>query len=98
MVLIKGKFGPRATNRQEDKVDNTEKMMKDLGLDNLVIVASNERNKIVAYYNAYEGKDYFHIRSVWQKRGQWMHGKGLAVDPSMAKDLLTNLGELGGKL
>jgi hypothetical protein len=27
-----------------------------------------------------------------------MHGKGLSVSPSMAKELLANLGELGGKL
>lgn len=98
MVVIKGKFAPRTTSKQEDKVDSTDKMMKDLGLDNLVVVGP----KIVAYYNHYEGKDYFHIRSVWQKHGQWRHGKGLSVDlaggPGVVKELLTNLGELGGKL
>jgi hypothetical protein len=98
MVVIKGKFAPRAVAKQEGNMDSTEKMMDDLGLDNLVVVGNGERGKVVAYSNEYEGKPYFHIRSVWQKKGQWMHGKGLAVDPGMAKELLKNLGELSGKL
>ncbi len=98
MVVIKGKFGPRAATKQETKMDSTEKMMKDLGLDNLVVVGRGERGTVVAYYNTYEGQDYFHIRNVYSKRGTWMHGKGLSVNPAMAKELLANLGELGGKL
>lgn len=99
MVVIAGKFGPKqAAPKQEEKMSSPEKMMKDLGLDNLVVVGQGNRSTYVAYYNDYEGQSYFHIRSVYQKRGQWCHGKGLAVDPAMAKELLKNLGELGGKL
>ena len=97
MVVIAGKFGPKA--KQEDKAVSTpEKIMKDLGLDNLVVISNGDRTTVVAYFNDYEGKNYFHIRNVWQKRGQWMHGKGLAIDPALAKEVLLNLGELGGKL
>ncbi len=98
MVVIKGKCSPRTDTKEDKQVDSTEQMMKDLGLDNLAVVASSERGKVVTYYNRYEGRDYFHIRSVFTKRGTWMHGKGLSVDPAMAKELLQNLGELGGKL
>jgi len=98
MVVIKGKFAPRVVSKQEDKVDSTEKMMRDLGLDNLVIVCGDNRNKVIACYSEFKGRQYFNVKKVWQKDGQWQHGKGLAVDPSMAKELLANLGELGGKL
>ncbi len=99
MVVIKGKFSPRAVTKQEDsKMDSTEKMMNDLGLDNLVVVCGDNRNKVIACYSEFKGRQYFNVKKVWQKDGQWMHGKGLAVDPSMAKELLANLGELAVKL
>jgi hypothetical protein len=82
MVVIKGKFAPRTVAKQEQNMDSTEKMMEDLGLDNL----------------EFKGRQYFNLKKVWQKDGQWMHGKGLAVDPGIAKELLKNLGELSGKL
>jgi hydroxymethylpyrimidine/phosphomethylpyrimidine kinase len=98
MVVIKGKFAPRAVAKQEQTVDSTEKMMEDLGLDNLVVVGGDTRNKVIACYSEFKGRQYFNLKKVWQKDGQWMHGKGLAVDPGIAKELLKNLGELSGKL
>jgi hydroxymethylpyrimidine/phosphomethylpyrimidine kinase len=98
MVVIKGKFAPRAVAKQEQNMDSTEKMMEDLGLDNLVVVGGDTRNKVIACYSEFKGRQYFNLKKVWQKDGQWMHGKGLAVDPGIAKELLKNLGELSGKL
>ena len=98
MVVIKGKFAPRTVSKQESNMDSTEKMMEDLGLDNLVVVGGDNRNKVIACYSEFKGRQYFNLKKVWQKDGQWMHGKGLAVDPAMAKDLLKNLGELSAKL
>jgi len=69
-----------------------------LELDNLVIIQQGDRGAVVAYYNEYEGRKYFHIRGVYTKYGKWCFGKGLAVDPAIAKELCSNLGELGHKL
>jgi hypothetical protein len=98
MVVIKGKFAPRTVAKQEGNMDSTEKMMDDLGLDNLVVVGGDARNKVIACYSEFKGRQYFNVKKVWQKDGQWQHGKGLAVDPSIAKELLKNLGELSTKL
>ena len=99
MVLIKGNFSAQQTKRPTSTVaDTAEGMMGDLGLDNLVVLAKNDRGAIVAYFNDYEGRRYFHVRSVYTKRGTWMHGKGLAMDPEMAKEVCAHLGELASKL
>jgi len=98
MVVIKGKFAPRVVAKQEKNMDSTEKMMDDLGLDNLVIVGGDARNKVIACYSEFKGVQYFNIKKIWQKDGMWMHGKGLAVNPNIAKELLKNLGELSAKL
>jgi hypothetical protein len=63
-----------------------------------VVVGGDTRNKVIACYSEFKGRQYFNLKKVWQKDGQWMHGKGLAVDPGIAKELLKNLGELSGKL
>jgi hypothetical protein len=98
MVIIKGKFGPRTVAKQEGNMDSIEKMKDDLGLDNLVVVGGDARNKVIACYSEFKGVEYFNIKKIWQKDGQWMHGKGLSVNPGIAKELLANLGELSGKL
>ena len=98
MVVVKGNFSAQQTKKPAKPQDIAEQMQADLGLDNLAIVYQNGRTTIVAYYNEYEGRNYFHIRSVYQKYGKWTHGKGLGVDPAIAKELCSSLGELGHKL
>jgi hypothetical protein len=98
MVVITGKFGPKASKQEDRNMSAPEKMMKDLGVDGLVVVGGDDRNKVIVCYSEFKGRQYFNVKKVWQKDGQWQHGKGLAIDPGLAKEVLLNLGELGSKL
>lgn len=76
---------------------------RDLDATNLMIVGSkngNGSNPVVIYTNEFKGKNYFHIRSVWQDRnGKWLPNKnGLSVDPANAKTLLEALGKAASSL
>jgi hypothetical protein len=97
MVIVKGNFSAQQA-RKAQPADTAEGMMADLGLDNLVILSKGDRGATVAYFNDYEGRRYFHVRNVYMKQGEWKHGKGIAMDPAIAKEVCAHLGELAEKL
>ena len=76
---------------------DTSAMARDLNAKNVVVIGpKNGDNKdlIVTYLNEFKGKNYFHIRTVYQNdRGKWAPGKGISVDPANAKNILTQLGQ-----
>jgi|SRR5215831_3778101 len=98
MVVLKGNFSAQQSKKPAKPQDIADQIMADLELDNLVVIFNGQRDTVVAYYNDYNGRRYFHIRGVYQKQGQWCPGKGLAMDPANAKEVCSNLGELGHKL
>ena len=83
-------------------MQDTQVIARDLNAKNVVIVGSKNGNgsdPVVIYTNEFKGKAYFHIRTVWQDRqGKWLPGKGLSIDPSNAKAVLTALGAAASKL
>ena len=78
-------------------MSDMQKILRDLNATNLVVIGpKNGDNKdlIVTYLNEFKGKNYFHIRTVYQNdRGKWAPGKGISVDPANAKNILTQLGQ-----
>jgi len=70
---------------------------RDLNAKQLTVVGSKNgsgSDLVVAYTNEFNGKPYFHIRTVWQDdHGKWCPGEGLSVDPANAKSILTALGQ-----
>lgn len=76
--------------------DQTIKMAKDLDADKVIIIGTKSgegSDPVVIYTSKFKGKNYFHIRTVWQDtHDTWKPGKGLAVDPINAKALLKGFG------
>ena len=77
--------------------DITIKMAKDLDAEKVIVIGTKNgegSDPVVCYSSKFKGKNYFHIRTVYQNdRGKWAPGKGISVDPANAKNILTQLGQ-----
>ena len=76
---------------------DTSAMARDLNAKNVVVIGRRngpDSDLVVCYRNEFKGKNYFHIRTVYQNdSGKWAPGKGISVDPANAKNILTQLGQ-----
>jgi hypothetical protein len=99
MPVVKGNFSALQKKTPARPQDVADQIMADIGLDNVVIISQNDRGGgVVAYFNEYEGRRYFHIRTFYTKYGKFLPGKGMTCDPAIAKEVCTQLGELAPKL
>jgi len=100
MVIVKGNFKPAQKRPTKAPAEGTDGMMADLGLENMVILHQDDRGAIICCFGEYEGRPNFQVKVVYQKYGEWRHGKGLTINPALAKEVCQHLGELAasGKL
>jgi Transcriptional Coactivator p15 (PC4) len=59
-----------------------------------VVVIDDVRKPVVAYATVWNGKRYFHIRTLYQEGEEWKPGKGLSVPYDQRDALLVALGEI----
>jgi hypothetical protein len=69
--------------------------MPDLDMQDPVVVSTTSKGEpVVAYVNEYNGRQYAHIRSLYQgHRGEWRPGKGISFLRDEMTDILTRLVE-----
>jgi hypothetical protein len=65
-----------------------------------VVVCNKDEDEVIAtYMSEFKGRDYFHVRTIYQedKTGDWCPGKGFSVPAELAAKLCENIGKIKQK-